>query len=328
MADINAVRMVGATPVLVDCTSYDDWNISPEGIAAAITARTKAVLVVHYAGFACDMDAIAAAIRPKVNGRRIYLIEDSAHAPGADYKGRACGIIGDVGAFSFFTNKNLSVGEGGMFVTKSQELHEKGRHLRSHGMSALTLDRYDGRVVSYDVMRPGLNYRMDEIRAAIGIIQLEKLPEANRRRGLLVQRYREILADVPQLELPFSGYAFGTPSYHILPVLLDKGVDRAGVIAGLRERGIQSSIHYPAFQEFTAYKGAGLADTPIASDISRRELTLPLFPTMSLEQVEIVCSTLKEVVHEAHVQRSQLQFHEQKSPRARTENGRVPSSHR
>jgi dTDP-4-amino-4,6-dideoxygalactose transaminase len=296
VADINVVRMVGASPVLVDCTSYDDWNISPEGIAAGITPRTKVALAVHYAGYACDMEAIAAAILEKSNGTHIYLIEDAAHAPGADYKGRACGVLGDIGCFSFFTNKNLSIGEGGMYVTRSQELHERGRHLRSHGMSTLTLDRYKGRAISYDVIEPGLNYRMDEIRAAIGLVQLQKLPEANHRRGELVKRYRELLADIPRLSVPFSHYRFGEPSYHIMPILLDKGVDRAAVIAGLQENGIQSSIHYPPFQEFTAYKGSGLADTPIATDISKRELTLPLFPTMSVDQVELVCSTLKKLL--------------------------------
>jgi dTDP-4-amino-4,6-dideoxygalactose transaminase len=296
VADINVVRLVGAEPILVDCTSYDDWNISPEGITAAITPRTKAVLVVHYGGFACDMDAIAAAIRERAGGRRIHLVEDAAHAPGADYKGQACGTIGDIGCFSFFTNKNLSIGEGGMFVTRSQELHEKGRHLRSHGMSSLTLDRYKGRAISYDVIEPGLNYRMDEMRAAIGLVQLDKLSEANRRRGELVRRYRELLADVPRMSVPFSGYNFGEPSYHIFPILLDKTVDRMEIIAGLRENGIQSSIHYPPFQEFTAYKDSGLADTPIALDISKRELTLPLFPTMRFDQVEFVCSTLKKLL--------------------------------
>jgi dTDP-4-amino-4,6-dideoxygalactose transaminase len=296
VADINVVRLVGATPVLVDCTSYDDWNISPDGIAAAITPRTKAVLVVHYGGYACDMNAIISTVRDKSNGRRICLIEDAAHAPGADYKGRRCGTIGDIGCFSFFTNKNLSIGEGGMYVTRSEALHEKGRHLRSHGMTSLTLDRYKGRAISYDVIEPGLNYRMDEIRAAIGLVQLQKLPEGNRRRGELVKRYRELLAGVPFVSIPFSRYNFGTPSYHIFPVLLDRTVDRMKVISGLQENGIQSSIHYPAFQEFTAYRDAGLAPTPIASDISRRELTLPLYPTMSLDQVELVCSTLKKLL--------------------------------
>jgi dTDP-4-amino-4,6-dideoxygalactose transaminase len=295
VADINVVRIVGARPVLVDCTSYDDWNISPEGIAKAMTPRTRAVLIVHYAGFACDMDAIAVAIHKGAHGRHIFLIEDAAHAPGADYRGQACGTMGDIGAFSFFTNKNVSIGEGGMVVTRLQELHEKIMHLRSHGMTSLTLDRYKGRAISYDVMEPGLNYRMDEIRAAIGLVQLDKLPEANRRRGELVKQYHELLDGVPRVHVPFRHYEMGKPSYHIFPVLLDKRLDRSTVIDGLRARGVQSSIHYPAFQEFTAYRESGLCETPIASDISRRELTLPLFATMTFEQVEYVCAMLKEL---------------------------------
>ncbi len=296
VADINVVRLAGARPVLVDCTSYDDWNLSPEGVAAAITPRTKAVVVVHYGGYACHMDAVSRAIREHAAGRDIRLIEDAAHAPGADYRGRTCGTLGDIGCFSFFTNKNLSIGEGGMYVTSRQDLHEKGRHLRSHGMTSLTLDRYAGRCISYDVIQPGLNYRMDEFRAAIGLVQLEKLPQANRHRGELVERYRELLSEVRRIHVPFRRYDMGGPSFHIFPILLDESVDRTAVIEGLREQGIQSSIHYPAFQEFTAYREANLGDTPIASDISRRELTLPLFSTMTLDQVEYVCATLKRLL--------------------------------
>jgi dTDP-4-amino-4,6-dideoxygalactose transaminase len=296
VADINVVRLVGARPVLVDCTSYDDWNVSPDGIAAAITPCTKAVLIVHYGGYACDMDAIASALRDKSDGRRITLIEDAAHAPGADYQGGSCGAMGDIGCFSFFTNKNLSIGEGGMVVTRSEGLYEKIRHLRSHGMTSLTLDRYKGRAISYDVVEPGLNYRMDEIRAAIGLVQLEKLPEANRHRRELVNRYFELLDGVSRVHVPFRHYDLGTPSYHIFPVLLDKSLDRKTVIDGLRDNGVQSSIHYPAFQEFTAYRDCGLRETPIASDISSRELTLPLFATMTFDQVDYVCATLKKLI--------------------------------
>ncbi len=296
VADINVVTLLGAKPVLADCTSYDDWNISPAGIAAAITPRTKAVLVVHYGGYACDMDSVTSVVRGKSDGRTIALIEDAAHAPGADHKGRNCGTIGDIGCFSFFTNKNLSIGEGGMFVTRSEELHEKGRHLRSHGMTSLTLDRYKGRSISYDVVRPGLNYRMDEIRAAIGLVQLEKLSEANRHRGELVKRYRELLGDIRRVHVPFQQHDFGNPSYHILPILLDGSCDRSAIIDGLRTHGVQSSIHYPAFQEFAAYREAGLHETPIARDISQREITLPLFAKMTFDQVEYVCSTLKKLL--------------------------------
>jgi dTDP-4-amino-4,6-dideoxygalactose transaminase len=296
VADLNVVRFVGATPVLVDCKSYDDWNISPAGIAAAITDRTKAVLIVHYAGYACDMNAVISAIKESAKGRHIPLIEDAAHAPGADYHGRKCGTIGDIGSFSFFSNKNLSIGEGGMVTTLSEEMNVKIRNLRSHGMTSLTFDRHKGQTISYDVVEPGLNFRMDEIRAAIGLVQLQKLSQANMHRGELVHCYFDLLEEENRIHMPFRHYDMGTPSYHIFPILLDQSLDRRAVIDGLKDRGIQSSIHYPAFQKFTAYRDSGLGETPMASDISYRELTLPLFSTMTLEQVEYVCDTLKKIV--------------------------------
>src|SRR5690606_398128 len=129
VADINAVMLTGARPVMADCTSYTDWNVDPADIEAKITPRTKAVMIVHYAGFACDMDAITALCRR----RGLRLIEDCAHAPGAKYKGRSLGTFGDVGCWSFFTNKNLSVGEGGMVTTLAPEPDRTVRYLRSHG---------------------------------------------------------------------------------------------------------------------------------------------------------------------------------------------------
>jgi dTDP-4-amino-4,6-dideoxygalactose transaminase len=290
IADVNVVRMVGATPVLADCRSYQDWNIDPESVEAPITDKTKAIIVVHYAGFPCDMDALGEICRR----RGIHLVEDVAHAVGATYRGRSCGTFGTFGCFSFFSNKNLSVGEGGMLVTGDGEMEKKARYLRCHGMTSLTLDRHEGRVVSYDVAQAGLNYRIDEIRAAIGIVQLEKLPAANKRRKELWEEYRRLLAGVKEIEVPF-GEVEGESSYHIMTILLGRGVDRGRVIERLKERGIQSSIHYPAIGEFTAYRGIR-GETPIANDISRRELTLPLYPTMTDADVELVCTSLKEAL--------------------------------
>ncbi|MEK7274169.1 MAG: DegT/DnrJ/EryC1/StrS family aminotransferase [Candidatus Desantisbacteria bacterium] len=261
VADINVVKMTGAAPVLADSTSFEDWNINPTEIEKKITDRTKAVIVVHYAGYPCDMDAIMKICRE----HNLFLIEDAAHAVGAEYKGQQCGTFGDIAAFSFFTNKNLSVGEGGMYVARLNELDKKGKYLRSHGMTALTLDRHHGRAVSYDVVQPGLNYRIDEMRAALGIVQLEKLTEANRQRMILVKAYVEHLLAVDELIVPFVNYSNCMPAYHIFPVLLPEGVNRLTVIGWLKDTGIQSSIHYPAFNEFSAYKEEGLCNTPIAT---------------------------------------------------------------
>lgn len=291
VADINVVKMVGAVPVLADSTSFEDWNIDPNDIKRKITDKTKAVIVVHYAGYPCNMDAIKG-ICEKHN---LFLIEDVAHAVGASYNGQQCGSFGDIACFSFFTNKNLSVGEGGMYVAKSEELDKKGKYLRSHGMTTLTLDRHQGRAISYDVVQPGLNYRIDEMRAALGVVQLEKLPEANKRREVLTKSYIEHLSNVAGLTIPFINHPHSVSSYHIFPVMLPEGIDRTTVINLLKEKGIQSSIHYPAFKEFSAYKEQIIDNTPIANEISKRELTLPLYPTMTLDEVRFVTETLKEL---------------------------------
>lgn len=287
IADQNVVTMVGATNVLSDITSRDDWSMDPADIERKITDKTKAVLVVHYAGFACDMDAICDICKR----HNLYLIEDCAHTPGADYKGRPLGTFGDVAAFSFFTNKNLSVGEGGAVVTSDEVLYKKLLGLRSHGMSVPSFDRFKGRAISYDVEIPGLNYRIDEMRAALGLVQLEKLEVANKARQKLVLHYYERLDGQLKINFPFRRFSRGNPNYHIMPILLDDSVDRLHVIESMKEDGIQTSIHYPEIQEFSAYKDT-VNPTPIAQYVSKHELTLPLYPTMTIEEVDLVCDAL------------------------------------
>jgi dTDP-4-amino-4,6-dideoxygalactose transaminase len=292
VADINVVRMVGATPVLADCTSLNDWNMSAETIAKQITPKTKAVIIVHFAGYPCQMDAIVELCHEK----GIALIEDVAHAPGAKYKGKSCGTFGDFGCFSFFTNKNLSVGEGGMISSNSEKLNQQAGYYRSHGMTALTLDRHKGRAITYDIAQSGLNYRIDEIRSALGLVQLDKLAEANAKRKKLVEYYVESLKNVEGVTVPFLDLENIESVYHIFPILLDATIDRVAFIGELKKEGIQSSIHYPAFKDFTAFKDIGLNDAPLAEEIATRELTLPLYPTMSREEVNLVCSNLKKTL--------------------------------
>ena len=293
VADINVVRIVGATPILADCGSHEDWNITAESIKKVITPKTKALILVHFAGYPCQMDEIIALCKEN----SIDIIEDCAHAPGAKYKGQSVGTFGKYGCFSFFTNKNLSVGEGGMLTTCDTELAQQAQYFRSHGMTALTLDRHKGRAITYDVVQPGLNYRIDEMRSALGLVQLEKLTNANGQRKVLVERYVERLKFSEMVSIPFLDLTNIEPVYHILPILLDTTLDRVEVITKLKENGIQSSIHYPAFKDFTAFKDLGLNTAPIAEDIARRELTLPLYPTMTLDEVDLVCDSLIKAVN-------------------------------
>lgn len=293
VADANVVRLVGATPVLADCASMTDWNVSAETIAQKITPRTKAVIVVHYAGFPCNMGPIMQLCRE----RGIKVVEDVAHAPGASIDGKTCGTFGDVGCFSFFSNKNLSIGEGGMVSTCDEHISQRLRYLRSHGMTTLTLDRHKGRAITYDVAEAGLNYRMDEMRAAIGLVQLDKLPAGNARRRELTERYRMNLSG-SYVEMPFSNLTANVASaYHILPTLLPQGCDRVKVIESMKADGIQSSIHYPPFWNFSAYHGQfSPADAPLTEEICQRELTLPLYPNMSDSDVDLVTSALLKAV--------------------------------
>jgi dTDP-4-amino-4,6-dideoxygalactose transaminase len=287
IADQNVTWFCGASNVLADITSLEDWSTDPADIEKRITKKTKAIMIVHYAGYACEMDRIVDICKR----HNLYLIEDCAHTPGADYKGQSLGTFGDVAAFSFFSNKNLSVGEGGMVVTKNPNIYAKLKNLRSHGMTVLSFDRYKGRAVSYDVEIPGFNYRIDEIRSALGLVQLKKLDGANRKRKELVGHYFDRLDNLPLIIVPYRHFVRGEPNYHIMPILLAEKIDRNTLIESMKQDGIQTSIHYPSVQNFSAYKGK-VNDTPKAHFVSDHELTLPLYPTMSFDDVDLVCDAL------------------------------------
>jgi len=287
IADQNVTAMIGAKNVLADISSMEDWSVDPDNIETRITPKTKAVMIVHYAGFACDMERITALCKK----RGLFLIEDCAHTPGADFNGQPLGTFGDISAFSFFANKNIAVGEGGMVVTRNAQLFEKLRLLRSHGMSVASFDRYKGRAVSYDVQSPGLNYRIHEISSALGLVQLEKLEEANNKRKKLVEHYYDRLEEVQSVSIPYRNFSRGKPNYHIMPILLSESVDRTAIIESMKQDGIQTSIHYPAIQNFSGFNGK-TNPTPKAEYVCAHELTLPLYPTMTNEEVDIVCDSL------------------------------------
>ena len=211
VATANAIRYTGATPVFADITSVDDLNNAPDDIAAKIDVSTKGICVLHYGGYACDMERIMDIAQK----HKLYVVEDAAHAPGAatwlrdqtTVRGervlRKCGSIGDIGCFSFFSNKNMATGEGGMMTTNSDVLAEKIKLLRAHGMTSLTWDRDQGHSFSYDVVALGYNYRIDEIRSAIGRVQLRKLESNNSRRAEITHIYRERLQDIEAISIPF-----------------------------------------------------------------------------------------------------------------------------
>jgi dTDP-4-amino-4,6-dideoxygalactose transaminase len=288
IADLNVVKMVGAAPVVVDSTSFDDWNMSVSDLKQKITKKTKAIIALHFAGYPFDPEIVNIA-----RENDIFLVEDVAHAIGGSRNGKMCGAWGDIAAFSFFANKNIAIGEGGMYVTSSPALLEKGKYLRSHGMSAQSFDRREGRVNSYDVLQAGLNYRLNEFGSALGLVQLAKLEANNQKRKQLVEHYHQSLQSTGLL-IPFKKLPIDTtPSYHIFPILLPENINRTSFISDMKLAGIQTSIHYPSYKEFTYYKNIVKEETPVSDEISRRVVTLPLYPMMSVEQVELVADAVK-----------------------------------
>ena len=297
VASANAVRYTGATPVFADVVGENDLNISPEAIESCLSPRTRAILVVHYAGYACDMPRILATA--KAHG--LLVIEDVAHAVGASLEGRLMGNWGDIGCFSFFSNKNMTTGEGGMVVTNDAALADKLRLLRSHGMTSLTWDRHQGRAQGYDVVELGYNYRIDEMRSAIGRVQLGRLEGNNQRRRHLTNLYREGLCGPnSNLTIPFEGYR-GISSAHILPLLLPPGLDRDAFMERMKARGIQTSVHFPPIHRFSAYQRDNATTPqplPVTEDVTARELSLPLYPLLRDEEVAIVVEAVWDTMNE------------------------------
>jgi dTDP-4-amino-4,6-dideoxygalactose transaminase len=293
VAAANAIGHTGATPVFCDITGPDDLNLDPADLEAAVTPSTNAVLLLHYGGYPCDV----AAVRALAEERGLIVLEDAAHAPGASWHGEPCGSLGRVGCFSFFSNKNLPVGEGGMIVTDDDELAQSLRLLRSHGMTTLTWERHRGHAASYDVVERGFNYRLDELRAAIGLHQLRRLPAENARRRELTERYRERLHGVSGITIPFGELDAGSVSAHHLAVALLPEGRRDGVRAALADRRIQTSVHYPPIHLFSYYAELGAPRAlPRTEAAAECVVTLPLYGHMTDEQSDLVIDALLETV--------------------------------
>ncbi|CAM4261187.1 hypothetical protein BAMA_04460 [Bacillus manliponensis] len=297
VASANAVKMVGATPIFVDSVSELDFNMDIESIERNITSKTKAIIVVHYGGYSADMTNILAIAKNK----GLKVVEDVAHGPFIKSKEGFLGTLGDVGCYSFFSTKNITTGEGGMLVTSNPKLHERARLFRSHSMSISSWDKHKGRPTTYDVSEVGMNYRTTDIASAIGIEQIKKYDSNQSKRENLVELYRENLRRISGLLVPFESICVSESSHHILPVLLPKEVNRNNIINFLKEKGIQTSVHYPACHLFTLFRkeqGTKRGLCPVAEDIADKELTLPLHPQMVQDDVHLVCELLEAALKE------------------------------
>ena len=293
VATANAIRYVGAVPVFVDIASCEDLTISPEAIELAITSKTRAIMVMHYAGYSCEMDAIMN-IAQKYNLR---VIEDACHGPLSEYKGKKLGTIGDMGCFSFFSNKNISTGEGGMVVTNNAELAEKVRLYRSHGMTTMSYQRAQGHATQYDVVGLGFNYRMDDIRAAIGIAQLHKIQQDLAQRQKVREQYLKQLSDISEIYVPFKDNQYFSSNY-ILPIVLKQSTQqyRNEIRNRIHACGVQTSNHYPAVHRFSAFCSA--VSLPLTEYVSDNELTLPMYAALTDTQITYVVDVLKSAINQ------------------------------
>jgi dTDP-4-amino-4,6-dideoxygalactose transaminase len=281
VASVNAIAYTGATPVFADIAALERPWPDAAAVEAAITPRTKAIMTMAYGGHPGEIEGI----RELADARGLVLLEDAAHAIGVRHGGRHMGTFGAAGAFSFFSNKNLAVGEGGAIVTAVDDLHERMHLLRSHGMTTLTWDRHRGHAAGYDVVALGFNYRIDEPRAALATARLARLDTETARRRQLDARYRERLAGLDGV-IPTAA-----PAHHIFTAVLEDGIDRDAVRAALQQRGVQTSLHYPPVHRFAIYAG-GAPELPLTDAYAARALTLPLFAGMTDAQQDAVIDAL------------------------------------
>jgi dTDP-4-amino-4,6-dideoxygalactose transaminase len=291
VATAAAVRYCGAEPVFCDVVGADTPLIDPADVERRISDRTKAVLAVHFCGYAADTDSL----RALCDERGLMLIEDAAQAIRARVgaSGAMAGTAGDMGCLSFFSKKQLCVGEGGAVTCSDEGLAAKVRSLRSHAMSSVTWDRHRGYSRSYDVDDVGFNFRMDEPRAALGMSRLPRLAGEIDRRREVVRGYRERLSGQAGLSLVFDDAAVEQASHFAFPVLAEDRDARDRARDGLAERGIQTTW-YPAVHRFSGYEDG--AELPRTDALSERHFCLPLSPTLEDADLDAIAETVAEVM--------------------------------
>ena len=297
-ATVEVVRYLGADPVLVDVDPVT-LNIDPEKIRAAITPRTKAIMPVHYGGLACRMDAILAIARE----HGLKVVEDAAHALPTTWRGTLVGQLqSDVTVFSFYANKTITTGEGGMAVTHNEALAQRMRTMRLHGMNRDAFDRFTSRIPAwyYEVVAPGFKYNMTDVAAAMGVEQLARLPHFVQRREVLARRYHEQLANLP-LALPAVAPPGDTHAWHlyVIRLLPNAPLERDAAIQALSDRGIGTSVHYVPLHRHPYWRDRYQltpAMFPEADAAYQAMISIPLFTAMSDSDQDRVIAALHEVL--------------------------------
>jgi dTDP-4-amino-4,6-dideoxygalactose transaminase len=293
---VNTIVHAGGTPVLAD-VEPDTLNLDPARMAEAITPRTRAVMPVHFGGHPCEMDAILQTCR----GRGIAVIEDAAHAIGAAYKGRPIGSLGDATCFSFYATKNLTTAEGGALATDDAAAAEKARLLMLHGMSRDAWMRYTSAGSwFYEVVLPGFKYNMTDLEAALGLHQLRRLPEFNRRRQELARRFDAAFRDHPAVEIPvWRPEVEHVYQLYAIRLRLDRlSVDRARFIDELKAENIGTTVNFIPIHYHPYYRerlGLGRGTLPVAEAAYERLISLPLYPRMSDSDADDVIGAVEKI---------------------------------
>lgn len=293
VSTLNMIELLGARPVMID-VDRDTLMVTPESVADAITPRTKAIIPVHYAGAPCNIDAIRAL--GEIHG--IPVIEDAAHAAGTHYKGQHVGGKGTA-IFSFHAIKNMTCAEGGLIVTDDAVLANRIRSLKFHGLGVDAYDRQThGRAPQAEVISPGFKYNLADINAALALVQLRKLPEANRRRGEIAQRYLQELADTPFQPLAIPAWPH-QHAWHLFIIRVDEarcGISREGLMEQLKAQGIGTGLHFRAAHTQKYYRERyPHVSLPETEWNSARICSLPLFPDMTYDDTTRVISALRQL---------------------------------
>jgi len=294
-ATANSVLQTGATPVLADINEKT-LNISAESIIKNISRKTKAIIPVHLAGTPCDMQKIMRIAR----SNSLKVIEDCAHGIGTSYNKKHVGNFGNAGCFSFYPTKNLTTIEGGMVITNDKKIADFIQLARNHGMSRSLMSRYStGKPWEYDIKDIGYNYRLDDIRSALGISQLQKLAILNKKRLIAFRYYNKGLKNIPGLIVPNEkNFKNGSCHLYIIRVAADAKISRDKLFYSLQKKGIGSSVHYKPLHEFTLFRKKGVSrnSVSVSKRIYKEILSLPMYPQLARSSQDYVIKSIKNIV--------------------------------
>ena len=293
VADANAVLACNAKPIIVDI-NQNNFFLSTSNLKKNITKKTKAIIPVHIYGQVCNIDEVLDIAK----ANNLKVVEDCAHAIGTFHKSKHVGTIGNAGCFSFYPTKNITTAEGGMVITNSKNIADKVRQLRSHGMLKSLKSRYAGSYPwVFDILEPGYNYRLDEIRCALGISQLRRVAKINKMRKTAVSYYHSKLHNIPGIILP-DMVRDKSHSYHLYTIRVTKsfGMSRNQLFKKLKQAGIRTTVYWMPIHKFTAYrKYAKKSNVVTTSKIYDEILSLPLFPNISKRHQDAVINCIKSL---------------------------------